>query len=61
MLEKADAMMTEIEHAEVLIGQALALNNRSKGAKKAREALLLTATQVLQAEIIRVKGVRQSE
>jgi hypothetical protein len=56
MLEKADAVMTWIEHIEVLIGQALALNNRSKGAKRARQAVLLTAAQMLQAEIIKAKG-----
>jgi len=61
MLEKADAIMTEIEHAGELVGRALALNNRSKGAKRARQAVLLTVAQMLQEVVIKAKGGHPSE
>jgi hypothetical protein len=44
-------LRSHVAYAEILVGKALALNNRSKPAKRAREALLLAALRELQAEM----------
>jgi hypothetical protein len=54
---------THCAYAELLIGKALEFNQRSKSAKRIREALLLVALRELQAEspVIADRGGPRSE
>lgn len=51
MARQAAAIMTHVQYAEMLIGETLRFNRRSKTAKKMRAALLLSALRELQAEV----------
>jgi hypothetical protein len=62
MSENADPrLMTRIEYAELLVGQALGFNRRTNAARRMRKALLLAALQELQAEIVKSRDAHQSE